>query len=123
MKIKKREGISIFLPFNQEMGTPYMQYRLLPRLQKHKGVTKSYVFPSKNQWTIRTHLKYRWLKLLRRKPAVCDGVDDQKEIQEVIDNTNNSGIIALEGGEYNITGEITGKGLEIIQRGNYYTFS
>ena len=68
-----------------------MQYMLLPKPQKHKRITKSYVFPSKNQWSLCTHLKYWWLKLLRRKPTVCDGVDDQKEIQEVMDNTDESG--------------------------------
>ena len=61
------------------------------------------VFPSKNQWSLFTHLKYWWLKLLRRKPTVCDGVDDQKEIQEVMDNTDESGgIIFLVRGEYNM---------------------
>ena len=103
IETEKREGVSIFFPFYQEMGTSYMQYMLLPKPQKHKGITKSYVFPSKNQWTVCVYLKYWWLKLLRRKPAVCDGVDDQKEIQNVMDNTNESGrVIVLERGEYNM---------------------
>lgn len=106
-KTEKREGISIFIPFYREMGA-YMRYALLLPSQKHKGGTKSYVFPSKNQWTVRMYLKYWWLKLLQRKLAVCDGVDDQKEIQEAIDNTADSGIIIIEGGEYDMTGEIVG---------------
>ena len=103
IETEKREGVSIFFPFYQEMGTSYMQYMLLPKHQKHKRITKSYVFPSKNQWSLCTHLKYWWLKLLRRKPTVCDGVDDQKEIQEVMDNTDESGVvIVLVRGEYNM---------------------
>ena len=75
----------------------------MPKHQKYKGITKSYVFPSKNQWTVCIYLKYWWLKLLRRKPAICDGVDDQKEIQKAMDNTDESGrVIVLERGEYNM---------------------
>lgn len=72
--------------------------------EKHKGITKSYVFPSKNQWTVCVYLKYWWLKILRRKSAVCDGVDDQKEIQESIDSSLN--VIVLGKGEYNMTSGI-----------------
>jgi len=100
---EKREGISIFIPFYQEMGL-HMRYMLLPSPQNHKELTKSYIFPSKNQLTLHLHLKYWWLKLLRRRPAVCDGSEDQKEIQEAIDS--NPDVIVLGGGEFNMTSEV-----------------
>ena len=74
------------------------------KLKRGKGITKSYIFPSKNQWTLRVHLKYWWLKLLRRKLVICNGIDDQKEIQESIDS--NSNVIVLGCGGYNVSSEI-----------------
>ena len=101
IETEKREGVSILRDnislFTGKWGRRICNICYCLNLKS----TKSYVFPSKNQWNLCTHLKYWWLKLLRRKPTVCDGVDDQKEIQEVMDNTDESGgVIVLVRGEY-----------------------
>lgn len=67
----------------------------------------AYIFSSKEQWNIRAYLRYYWYRLLRNKVFLCDGVDDQEEIQQAIDS---SMIITIIDGEYDIRGSLRGRG-------------